>query len=55
MLGYVRKELDTLTRRRIPVQTVVKDITRLPPMEIHELLAKEQLLPHRRRPMTPTR
>jgi protein required for attachment to host cells len=50
MLGYVRKELDILSRRQILVHTIAKDITRLTPIEIHKLLARERLLPCRRRP-----
>lgn len=53
MLGYVHKELDILTRRQMLVQTIAKDITRFSPIEIHELLAKEELLPCRKRPGTP--
>jgi protein required for attachment to host cells len=54
MLDYVRKEVDILTRRQILIHTVAKDITRLTPIEIHKLLAREQLLPCRRRPGRPT-
>ena len=53
MLGYVRKELDTLIRHQMLVQMVTKDITRLPPIKIHELLAKEQLMPCRKRQVIP--
>jgi len=50
MLGYLRNELDIVTRHKILVQTVSKDITRHTPVGIQDILAKEGLVPCRKRP-----
>lgn len=48
ILGFLRHELDLLTKTGIEVRELAKDLTKLSPLELHEHLAREHLLPARR-------
>ncbi len=50
MLGFLRTALDPLVRNGMVVQEVAKDLSKHPPIEIQELLARDGLLPARRAP-----
>jgi protein required for attachment to host cells len=50
MLGFLRQELTILLKSGFEVRESVKDLSKLSPVQIHEHLAKEQLLPARKRP-----
>lgn len=45
MLGFLRQELDTLTRNGIEVRELAKDLSKLSATQVHDHLAKEKLLP----------
>ena len=45
MLGLLRHELDIMSKRGMEVRKVAKDMTKFSSKEIHDYLAKEQLLP----------
>jgi protein required for attachment to host cells len=50
MLGFLRQELSILLKGGFEVRESGKDLSKLSPVQIHEHLAKEELLPARRRP-----
>jgi protein required for attachment to host cells len=52
ILGLIRDTLDPLLKTGVQLQEVAKDVTKLPVNEIHDLLAKENALPRRKRPGT---
>ncbi|WJW75320.1 host attachment protein [Thiohalobacter sp. IOR34] len=49
-LGFLREALDSLTRRGVQIRELAKDLSKLKPLELHEHLAREHLLPKRRLP-----
>lgn len=49
-LGYLRNELETLLRSGVEIKELAKDLSKLSPLELHEHLARERLLPQRRTP-----
>jgi protein required for attachment to host cells len=50
MIGFLRQEEDTLSKRGVDVKKVAKDMIKFSPQEIHGHLAKEGLLPERKKP-----
>jgi hypothetical protein len=52
MLGLLRQHLDIIRKRGIEVNGLAKDMTKFSPKQIHDYLAKEQLLPACKRPGT---
>lgn len=50
ILGFLRNELDTLTKSGVEIKELAKDLSKLSPLELHEHLAREHLLPQRRSP-----
>jgi len=50
MLGIIRHELHMLDRCKVEVKKIAKDMTKFSPRRIHDSLAKENILPERRRP-----
>ncbi len=50
VLGFLRHELDPLIKAGIDIKELAKDLSKLTPLEVHEHLAREQLLPQRRTP-----
>jgi protein required for attachment to host cells len=50
ILGFLRNELDSLVRAGVEVKELAKDLTKLSPLELHEHLARERLIPERRAP-----
>jgi protein required for attachment to host cells len=50
MLGFLRIELKTVMRNGVEVRELGKDLSKLSSQQVHAHLAKEQLLPARRRP-----
>ncbi|MDY7033822.1 MAG: host attachment protein [Thermodesulfobacteriota bacterium] len=50
MLGFLRQEMDILHRDGLQVQQLAKNMTQFSPWEIHDRLAREQLVPPRKRP-----
>lgn len=49
-LGHLRPALEPLLRASVDVREVGKDLSKLSPTELHEHLAKENILPRRRIP-----
>ncbi len=52
ILGFLRHELESLARAGITIRELPKDLSKLSPHELHEHLAREKLVPKRRRPMS---
>ncbi len=52
MLGLLRDTLGPLTRTGVEIRELAKDLSKLNPLELHEHLAKEQLIPRRRNPVS---
>ena len=50
MLGFLRSTLRPLLKAGVRVNELAKDLSKLPPQELHEHLAREQLIPPRRHP-----
>jgi protein required for attachment to host cells len=50
MLGYLRQDLEVIPKEGIEVDKVAKDMSKFSPREIHDHLAKRQLLPAYRKP-----
>lgn len=50
VLGFLRSELDTLIKAGVDVRELAKDLSKLSPLELHEHLAREHLIPQRRLP-----
>ena len=50
ILGFLRNELDALIKAGVDIKELAKDLSKLSPLELHEHLAREQLLPQRRSP-----
>lgn len=50
ILGLLRHELETIGKRGLAVHKLAKDMSKFSPRQIHDHLAKEQLLPPCRRP-----
>lgn len=48
ILGFLRNELGALIKAGVDIKELAKDLTKLPTQELHEHLAREQLLPQRR-------
>lgn len=49
MLGCLRQDLDIILKQGIQVHELVKDISKFNPAQIHDYLAKEELLPARKK------
>ena len=52
MLGLLRQHLDIIRKRGMEVHGLAKDMTKFSPKQIHDYLAREQLLPACKRPGT---
>ena len=52
MLGLLRQHLDIICKRGLEVNALAKDMTKFSPKQIHDYLAREQLLPACKRPGT---
>jgi protein required for attachment to host cells len=52
LLGMLRQELHVLDKLGVEVQKVAKDMTKFSRKRIHDVLAKEQILPECKRPGT---
>jgi protein required for attachment to host cells len=52
MLGLLRQHLDIIRKRGMEVHGLAKDVTKFSPKQIHDYLAREQLLPACKRPGT---
>ena len=52
MLGLLRQHLDIIRKRGMKVHGLAKDVTKFSPKQIHDYLAREQLLPACKRPGT---
>ena len=52
MLGLLRPELDVIRKCSMEVQVLTEDMTKFSPKQIHDYLAREQLLPAWKRPGT---
>ena len=50
MLGFVRDALIPLVSDGLHIQELAKDLTKLAPLELHEYLTNEGLLPLREMP-----
>ncbi len=50
ILGFLRHELDALIKTGVDIKELAKDLSKLSALEVHEHLAREQLLPQRRSP-----
>jgi protein required for attachment to host cells len=50
MLGLLREDLNTIFKQGLEVHKLAKDMTKFSSKQIHEHLAKERLIPARRRP-----
>lgn len=50
MLGFLRSELDPLAKTGVALQAITKDLSKLSPQQVHEHLARENLVPPRRFP-----
>jgi protein required for attachment to host cells len=53
MLGFLRSALNQNLKGNVSVKEVPKDFSKLKPVELHEHLAKQKILPPRRRPPAP--
>lgn len=49
-LGFLRNELDGLLKAGVEIKELAKDLSKLSPLELHEHLARERLIPQRRLP-----
>ncbi|MDJ0735776.1 MAG: host attachment protein [Nostocaceae cyanobacterium] len=49
ILGIMRETVVTLLSKNLQIQELAKDLCKLKPLEIHELLASKNLLPPRKR------
>jgi protein required for attachment to host cells len=52
MLGLLRQHLDIIRKGSMEVHGLAKDLTKFSPKQIHDYLAREQLLPACKRPGT---
>ena len=50
ILGFLRNELDSLLKAGVEIKELAKDLSKLSPLELHEHLARERLIPQRRTP-----
>lgn len=50
ILGFLRNELDSLLKAGVEIKELAKDLSKLSPLELHEHLAREHLIPQRRTP-----
>ena len=50
MLGLLRECMDPLMKAGVEVRELAKDLSKLHPLDLHEHLAREQLIPRRRTP-----
>jgi len=50
MLGLLRQDLEVIPKQGIEVHQVAKDMSKFTPREIHDHLAKKQLIPAYKRP-----
>jgi protein required for attachment to host cells len=50
MLGYLRNHLDSLQKTGAQIHEYAKDLAKLPPLDLHDHLSREHLLPPRRQP-----
>ena len=52
ILGLLRQHLDIIRKRGMEVHGLAKDMTKFSPKQVHDYLAREQLLPACKRPGT---
>lgn len=52
ILGFLRNELDSLLKAGVEIRELAKDLSKLSPLELHEHLARERLIPQRRTPVS---
>jgi protein required for attachment to host cells len=50
MLGIIRQDLRMLDKLGVKVKKMAKDMTKFSPLQIHDNLAREKILPERKRP-----
>ncbi|MBZ0073183.1 MAG: host attachment protein [Thiohalobacteraceae bacterium] len=50
VLGFLRHELHSLLKAGVEIRELAKDLSKLSPLELHEHLARERLIPERRTP-----
>ncbi|MDV3238825.1 MAG: host attachment protein [Gammaproteobacteria bacterium] len=50
VLGFLRNELNGLAKAGVEIRELAKDLSKLSPLELHEHLARERLIPERRSP-----
>jgi len=50
MLGILRGTLEPVLKAGVEVRELAKDLSKLPPQQLHEHLAREGMLPRRRTP-----
>jgi len=50
ILGMIRSDLQNILKRGMVVQKLSKDMSKFSPRQIHERLARQQVLPPRKRP-----
>jgi protein required for attachment to host cells len=50
MLGFLRQEIDVVLKNGMVVRELGKDLSKLSATQVHDHLAKDQLLPPRKRP-----
>ena len=53
LLGQLRGEVEALGKNGLTIRDCAKELSKLPPIELHAHLAKEQLLPARKGPEHP--
>jgi protein required for attachment to host cells len=50
MLGYLRAEITPLSREGVEIRDLAKDLSKLNPLDLHQHLSREGLLPERKTP-----
>jgi len=50
ILGFLRHELNALSKAGVEIRELAKDLSKLSTLELHEHLARERLIPQRRSP-----
>jgi len=50
MIPFLRQDMERLIKQGVEVRELIKDMSKLTPEQIQDHLAKEQVIPARRRP-----
>lgn len=50
LLGFLRSSVDAVNKTGVEISEVAKDLSKLSPLELHEHLASQKLLPPRKAP-----